>query len=88
MGCYPAYTEKLRWSDQTIQVHFFKDVSMLCYLPHFSSKRKRKGSLCECFKEKGLTLRRLQIGNDKCDTTSLAKLGYASSFCATHLSDI
>ncbi|KAJ0086106.1 hypothetical protein Patl1_07355 [Pistacia atlantica] len=49
MGCYPAYTEKLRcpWSDQTIQVHFFKDVSMLCYLPHFSSKRKRKGSLCK-----------------------------------------
>ncbi|KAJ0024430.1 hypothetical protein Pint_07277 [Pistacia integerrima] len=31
-------------------------------------------------KEKGFTLRRLQIGNDKCDTTSLAKLGYASSF--------
>ncbi|KAJ0112302.1 hypothetical protein Patl1_02508 [Pistacia atlantica] len=64
------------------------DVSMLCCLPHFSSKRKRKGSLCECFKEKGFTLRRLQIGNDKCDTISLAKLGYASSFGATHLSDI
>ncbi|KAJ0054633.1 hypothetical protein Pint_02482 [Pistacia integerrima] len=39
-------------------------------------------------KEKGFTLRRLQIGNDKCDTISLAKLGYASSFGASHLSDI